>query len=47
MSQGVSKHGQELGLMNAALIKELQANRDKRRAAKESTKPINPKEGNN
>jgi hypothetical protein len=31
----ISKHGEELGVMNAELIKALQANRDKRRAEKE------------
>jgi hypothetical protein len=31
----ISKHGEELGVMNAELIKELQANRDQRRAEKE------------
>jgi hypothetical protein len=31
----ISKHGEELGKMNAELIKALQANRDQRRAEKE------------
>jgi hypothetical protein len=32
---GISKHGEELGKMNAELIKALQANRERRRAERE------------
>ena len=36
----MSKHGEELGKMNAELIKALQANRDKRRAEREERESI-------
>jgi hypothetical protein len=36
----MSKHGEELGRMNAELIKALQANRDKRRAEREERESI-------